>query len=238
MNFTKRNFEYVKKPLGQFLDDVQSGKMEYLRAIATKEPTSKVTKLEDDFPALAKDFSLPLELAYVTERIHSSPLRISGPVAMWLHYDVMSNVLCQIRGRKRLLLYPPSDGSKLGFAPGASSSQLDAFDEKTVETSELKYAQPYEAILNPGDVLFIPALWAHTATPTDGTGIVNVFFRDLDQGYAAGKDIYGNRDLQAYENGRRDVQRIIKSFRNLPAQAADFYLQRLAAELAEARLAP
>ena len=58
----------------------------------------------------------------------------------------------------------------------------------------------------------------------------SVFFRNLDHGYAVGKDVYGNRDLQAYENGRRDVERIFRSFQGLPMDVGKFYLERLAAE--------
>lgn len=68
--------------------------------------------------------------------------------------------------------------------------------------------------------------------PEEGTSVaVNVFFRDLESGYAAGRDVYGNRDLQAYENGRRDVERIVKAFRGVPDDMARFYLDRLAAEI-------
>jgi len=49
--------------------------------------------------------------------------------------------------------------------------------------------------------------------------------------YAAGKDVYGNRDLAMYERGRRDVQRIGKSFEGLPEQVRAFYISRLAEEL-------
>ena len=147
----------------------------------------------------------------------------------------MSNVLCQIRGRKRVRLYAPWDASKLQFPAGASSSRLDAWEEKTVSKCSLRFAQAFEARLGPGDVLYIPALWAHTASPTEGMSVaVNVFFRDLKEGYAPGKDVYGNRDVQAYEHGRKEVERIVKSFRKLPSQYGQFYLQRLADEMAEA----
>jgi tRNA wybutosine-synthesizing protein 4 len=70
--------------------------------------------------------------------------------------------------------------------------------------------------------------------PEDGASVaVNVFFRNLDSGYAAGKDVYGNRDLQAYENGRRDVERIAKAFKTVPEDMARFYLERLAMEVQE-----
>lgn len=87
--------------------------------------------------------------------------------------------------------------------------------------------------MTPGDVLFLPPLWLHTATPTSDSSIaVNVFFRDLEGGcYAAGKDVYGNRDLAAYEKGRTDLTRIVNSFQKLPAEAREFYLLRLADEL-------
>jgi tRNA wybutosine-synthesizing protein 4 len=63
---------------------------------------------------------------------------------------------------------------------------------------------------------------------------VNVFFRNLAAGtYAAGRDVYGNRDLQAYEKGRRDVEKIVHSFDRLPRDIARFYLDRLADELKE-----
>jgi tRNA wybutosine-synthesizing protein 4 len=143
----------------------------------------------------------------------------------------MANVLCQIRGHKRLLLFPPSDVQHFHFSPGASSSGIDVFSRLNKDV-ELARTHPHEAVLSPGDVLFLPALWLHTASPTDGVSVaVNVFFRNLESGYAPGKDVYGNRDLQAYEKGRQDVARIAKSFSKLPRDARHFYLLRLGEEL-------
>jgi tRNA wybutosine-synthesizing protein 4 len=142
----------------------------------------------------------------------------------------MANVLCQLRGHKRLLLFPPSDVQHFYFSPGASSSSIDVFN--MLNDVELAPTHPHEAILRPGDVLFLPALWLHTASPTDGVSVaVNIFFRNLESGYAPGKDVYGNRDLQAYEKGRQDVTKVAKSFSNLPKDARKFYLLRLAEEL-------
>jgi tRNA wybutosine-synthesizing protein 4 len=143
----------------------------------------------------------------------------------------MANVYCQIGGSKRLLLFPPSDVEHLSFAPGASSSGIDVFS--CLDTSELAHTRPHEAVLSPGDVLFLPPLWLHTATPTSNSSIaVNVFFKDLDSGlYASGRDVYGNRDLAVYEKGRQDVARMVNGFKKLPAEAREFYLLRLADEL-------
>lgn len=144
----------------------------------------------------------------------------------------MSNVLCQIRGSKRLLLFPPSDVRKFSFSPGTSSSSVDIF--KMVNDERLAATHPYEALLNPGDILFLPCFWLHAASPTDGISVaVNVFFRSLKSGYAVGKDVYGNRDLQAYEKGRQDIAKIARSFDNVPVDVRTFYLHRLADELSQ-----
>lgn len=231
MDFQTKNFDYVPIAFGGFLDDVERGEMMYLRALSSSKPADRPTVLAEDYPGIAGDFRLPPELSYVLENVHSSPLRISGPVTMWLHYDVMANVLCQIKGKKRLMLLPPSDVAHLGLRPGASSSSIDVFQPSH---PALAHTHPHEALLEPGDILFLPPLWLHSAAPTDGTSIaVNVFFRNLEKGYAAGKDVYGNRDLAAYEKGRKDVERIVKSFEGMPQDARQFYLERLGLELIE-----
>ncbi|KAH9882131.1 hypothetical protein J1614_001303 [Plenodomus biglobosus] len=231
MTFKSKNFQYVKKSVADFLDGIAQGSQSYLRAVSSSQPNKLPTKLEDDFPTIAADFQIPDVFDIVKASYHSSPLRISGPVSLWLHYDVLSNILCQVRGSKTLHLYPPSDVKYLDFPPGGSSSNTDVLTSKD---PKLRYTHPHIASLKPGDVLFIPPMWSHTATPEDGVSVaVNVFWRGLEKGYAAGKDVYGNRDLQAYENGRRDVEKILKAFREVPADIAKFYLDRLANEIQE-----
>ena len=144
----------------------------------------------------------------------------------------MANVLCQIRGERRLILFPPSDVQHLQVPAGASSSTVDIFQSLDGSVTCPPATSPQEAVLKPGDILFIPPLWLHTASPTGQVSVaVNVFFRNLSAGYAAGRDVYGNRDLQAYERGRSDVQKIARSFQGLPPDMARFYLLRLAQEL-------
>lgn len=144
----------------------------------------------------------------------------------------MANVYTQIRGSKRMILFPPTDVRHLAFAPGASSSSLDVFS--ALERHQLGPTHPHEAVLNPGDVLLLPAMWFHTATPTTDMSVaINIFFRDLESGYSTGRDVYGNRDLAAYEKGRQDVARMAKSFERLPQEIRRFYLARLADELVQ-----
>ncbi|KAM3514848.1 hypothetical protein MY11210_001453 [Beauveria gryllotalpidicola] len=226
MDFTTKNFRYVTDDFGTILARASNGERLYLRSLSNEKPAEQPAKLEDDFPDLATDFVLPRQLDYVKKNLFSSVLRVSGKVNMWLHYDVMANVYAQIIGTKRMMLFPPSDVPHLAFAPGASSSSVDVFT--LLETPKLARTRPHEAIVGPGDVLFLPPLWLHTATPTTDMSVaVNIFFRDLDGGYATGRDVYGNRDLAAYEKGRQEVAKIAKKFQELPEETRKFYLTSL-----------
>lgn len=232
MTFGTKNFTYEKRSVSSFFSSISNGAPSYLRAVSSTQPNKLPTRLEDDFPSIAADFQIPpLCRSVINDNTyHSSPLRISGPVSLWLHYDVHPNILCQISGTKTLTLYPPSDVSHLAYPPGASSSSLPL--SALAHNPKLR---PHVASLAPGDVLFIPPMWSHTATPNEGVSIaVNVFWKGLgDEVYAAGRDVYGNRDLKGYENGRRDVEKIVRAFKGLPADVSDFYLQRLAREVVD-----
>ncbi|OAA59675.1 leucine carboxyl methyltransferase [Niveomyces insectorum RCEF 264] len=244
MDFVSKNFRYQTQDFKEFITNVDAGKMLYLRALSADKPSDAPARLDVDFPTVAGDFALPSQLAFANDRLFSSVLRVSGPVNMWLHYDVLANVYCQIHGSKRFYLFPPSDVTQLGFAPGASSSSIDVFSSlasasasASPSSSALSGCHPYEAVVGPGDVLFLPPLWLHTATPITRSSIaVNVFFRDLDGGYSTGRDVYGNRDLAAYEKARQDVAKVTNTFKNLPRGTREFYLRRVADELLQAAL--
>lgn len=101
MNFQHKNFSYTTKEFGTFLDEVHAGGRQYLRSISATQPAKTPANLAEDFPGLKDDFRLPEQFALVTENAHSSPLRISGAVNMWLHYDVSQSGI--------ELLYPPQN---------------------------------------------------------------------------------------------------------------------------------
>ncbi|KAI1449421.1 LCM-domain-containing protein [Annulohypoxylon stygium] len=232
MDFNSKNFAYVTKSFGSTMGEIEKGHKLYLRALSEDHPTDQPANIKVDFPQLADDFQLPNALSFVKDNEFSSVLRITGPVNMWLHYDVMANVYCQIVGTKRFILFPPSDVTRLSFAAGSSSSSIDVFSE--LESPSLTGTHPHEAALKPGDIMFLPPLWLHTATPLSNLGVaVNTFFRNLENGYSSGRDVYGNRDLAAYEKGRLDVARIANGFKKLPHDMREFYVKRLADELAQ-----
>ena len=88
MLFEKKNFIIRKNTFAEFLDAIVRGERRYLRSVSSLD-RHKPANFSQDFEALNTDFVLPDELAIPTNKIHSSVLRISGPINMWLHYDVI-----------------------------------------------------------------------------------------------------------------------------------------------------
>ena len=88
MDFLQKNFVYKRKIFGTFIDEISRGARQYLRSLSEDEPSGKPARIDSDFPELTSDFALPIEFEYAIQNLHSSVLRISGPVDMWLHYDV------------------------------------------------------------------------------------------------------------------------------------------------------
>lgn len=280
MNFQLRDFTYKSMPWPQFLEKLSDrGTHLYLRTLAADNPSSTPANIWTDFPEIGKDFMIPAPLADMKGSIHSAPLRLSSDINMWLHYDVMANVLFQIRGLKRMVLFPPEDIIKLQFPAGSTSSKLELFNnsERGKEHEFLipPGTHPVVVLLRPGDALYIPPLWAHTGvsmpdrqpirTDSDskaallssfacaevngshtdpereeqvkGAGeqnhsktakdnpflniAINIFFRNLPPvAYAAGRDVYGNRDLACYEDGRKTMEKLISRFKDSHNQGA------------------
>lgn len=87
---------------------------------------SERSNLWKDFSVLGNDFTLPTG-AYevIMPRVHQSCLRLNAsPLQLWNHYDTFDNVLCQIVGNKRVVMFPPSQYNNL-YMTGSSSSVMD-----------------------------------------------------------------------------------------------------------------
>ena len=150
----------------------------------------------------------------------------------------MANILIPFSSPKTILLYPPSQISQLSFPPGSTTSTLSPFNPSS------NLPNPISITIPPNSLLYIPPLWSHAARPLPPSPnseaphsiALNFFFRSFpDEAYAAGRDVYGNRDLRAYEQGRLMVERIEKALDSIDSGGSDdvkgFYAERLAMEL-------
>lgn len=83
------------------------------------------------------------------------------------HYHPYQHaIICQIHGRKRVLLYPPEDAPFLYAYPERSSphfhtSRVDFEDPDFGEFPLARRTHLYETVLEPGDALFLPVHWWH-----------------------------------------------------------------------------
>jgi tRNA wybutosine-synthesizing protein 4 len=140
----------------------------------------------------------------------------------------MANILTQIVGEKEIIVFHPSIVNELEIPPGASSSRIP-----NIFSSDLRN-KGFNAILKPGDAIYIPPLWPHATKPLTPNIGVNVFWKSFrDDLYDRGRDVYGNKDLMGYSVGRQLLGRIAKEFKDVDGDTKEFYLKRLAAELEE-----
>lgn len=145
--------------------------------------------LNEEFPELVPDINTPKYLENHCAHIN-----------LWLgeknintkpHYDYYDNFLTQIFGRKRVKLFAPTDTQYMhGYStndtmtvegvkyPSVHSSHIadtDLVDIK--EFPNIKFTTPFEGILNPGDLLYIPAGWWHEVKSLDVTMSINFWWK-------------------------------------------------------------
>jgi len=89
-------------------------------------------------------------------------------------------------------------------------------------------------VLQPGDCLYIPALWAHRCESGASTASValNTFFRDLDKTMYPVKDAYANADPILAQEALANIEESIVKLKHLPQQHGEFYASYASAKLA------
>lgn len=142
----------------------------------------------------------------------------------------MDNLLIQVCGRKRIILFSPQDASNL-YLNGDKSEVLDIDKPDLQLYPKFSLTIPYECYLEPGDILFIPSMWFHNVLSIDFGAAVNVFWRHLDSELYDKKDVYGNKDLIPAAQAMQMVDKVIKNLDKLPTEYHDFYARRIICKL-------
>lgn len=238
MDFIHKNFTYKTLPFNQFVKRASEDIHEeyfvcpeekyYLRSLGD-DPRKDISDINVQFPSLAQDINIPK--LYPEDRFFSSVFRISSPQGqLWTHYDIMDNLLIQVTGRKRVVLYSPQDATKL-YLNGDKSEVLDIDNPDLSKYPKFAEATPFECFMEPGDVLFIPAMWFHNVISLQFGVAVNVFWRHLDPCYYDNKDTYGNKDLVPATRAMQIMDRAIKALEELPEEYKDFYARRVVSKV-------
>lgn len=103
------------------------------------------------------------------------------------HFDEMSNIACVVSGRRRFTLFPPEEIANLYIGPleftpaGAPVSMVSLENPEFERFPRFKeaLAAAQTAELEPGDAIFIPALWWHHVVSLDVINIlVNYWWQE------------------------------------------------------------
>lgn len=95
-----------------------------------------------------------------------------------LHFDPKHNLLCQVVGAKKIIMYPESDGRFLYPREGMlkNTSQVDVESPDLSTYPEFGRAVPRECLLNPGEMLYIPPKYWHHVRALDNSFSVSFWW--------------------------------------------------------------
>jgi len=237
LNFVEKNFKYEYMGFHDFLTrcvEETDGQKFYLRSLGDrprKDPANIFTQLPD----LASDLDLLSYLPPTGADLFSSVLRVtSSDLQIWTHYDVMDNYLVQIQGRKRVILFAPSETKNL-YLVGDKSQVHDLNNPDYSKFPRMEGVEGYETTLVPGDMLFIPALWHHNCRSIDFSISINTFWKYLPSEEYDRKDVYGNADPVVGAKLLKAVDAACEDLSRLPEDHRLFFAQR-AISLLESKL--
>ncbi|HVY49470.1 MAG TPA: cupin-like domain-containing protein [Minicystis sp.] len=111
------------------------------------------------------------------------------------HFDLPDNLVACVRGRKRFFVFSPEQGKNLYRRPLASSvphlAEVDLAAPDTARFPRLARARGVEAVLAPGDLLYLPPRAWHFAEALEETISINFWFaRPLSAVLLAASDLY------------------------------------------------
>ena len=117
-------------------------------------------RLLDHIPALMHDIDVPDYTVLGESRDNVSINCWFGPANTIspLHFDTSHNILAQISGHKYVRLYAPNETPKLYPLTGKmkNNSRVDLLNVDTAAFPAVSSAQFVDAILSPGEMLYIP----------------------------------------------------------------------------------
>jgi len=131
------------------------------------------------FPELSGDIEAPM---FANRPISETCLWIGGSGNVTsTHYDMNDNFLVQVSGRKRLLLFSSTQFDALYPMPAGTPNtsnyaSVDVTDPDLAAYPAFAKAQPFEAHLEPGDMLFIPVFWWHWVQTLEAGCSVNFWW--------------------------------------------------------------
>jgi len=133
-------------------------------------------------PSFLGDNAMPLLDSNIAPRIW-----ISNRSMIAAHFDVNHNIACAVSGSRRFTVFPPDQVGNLYIGPLLTSPggppisvvDLRAPDHERFPRFSQALESGQEAVLEPGDAIYIPILWWHGVESLDPLNIlVNYWWND------------------------------------------------------------
>jgi hypothetical protein len=163
------NFTPAETTLSNLLktlqDPAETGRSIYMGSTATARI----------LPAFASENALSI----ATDRGGEPRIWIGNASRVAPHYDESDNIACVVSGRRRFILFPPEQVANLYVGPldrtiaGQPISMVDLDSPDFERFPKYREAQKHALVadLEPGDAIYIPALWWHAV---QATGELNI----------------------------------------------------------------
>ena len=165
------NFTAERVSLAAFLDRV----LAHLDDEAAPSFYAGSTDLDIFLPGLRADNDLPLDHPDFAHQPPLASIWIGNRTTAAAHHDMSNNLACCMVGRRRFTLFPPEQIANLYPGPleptpaGQVVTMVDFRDPDLARYPRFReaLAAAQVAELEPGDVLFYPALWWHQVEALD-----------------------------------------------------------------------
>jgi hypothetical protein len=173
------NFGKVASPLASTLDHL-------LRLEGVPQPPSiavQAASVNQALPGFTRDNTMPLLKPPTEPTFWLGNRALVAP-----HFDVNDNIACVVAGRRKFTLFPPEQIENLYVGPildapgGVPISRVDIREPDFARFPRYRAAQAsaLEAVLEPGDALYIPAPWWHAVESLDGLNLlVNYWYSGI-----------------------------------------------------------
>lgn len=170
-DLTGLNFTAARVPLGQFLDTI----LAHLDEAAPPSFYAGSTDLDIYLPGLREENDLQLDHSAFAAKPPLASIWIGNRTTAPAHFDISNNLACCMVGRRRFTLFPPEQIANLYPGPLEPTPAGQVVTMVDLRAPDLeRYPRFREAIaavqvaeLEPGDVLFYPALWWHQVEALD-----------------------------------------------------------------------
>jgi hypothetical protein len=175
------NFKRAQIPLAQVLTQLQAAATDSDAFALAVQAMS----VRDTLPGFATENFTPLlepDIAptmWIGNQGHVAP-----------HYDVHRNLACVVAGRRQFILFPPDQianlylGPMLGAPGGVPISLVDVWnpDLKRFPRFADALETASEAVLEPGDAIYIPSLWWHGVASLERVNVlVNYWWQGITE---------------------------------------------------------